>query len=613
MRIILFTTLLLQSLVTWAQPGVAPEREIDGKRYYVHKVEAGNTLWGLQQMYGVKAEKIMDANPELASGLKTGQTVLIPIVGEEASTPQEAVTSDYKVKKGETLYGLSRKFDTTVDELIRLNPELANSTLQKGQKIKVPGVVEDNDPEDNDPGPDVNNVAIDSVPNPFIVDTIQTIDGDSHQVSVRFNDSIVHHKVLAHETMYSISKRFMVSIETIMKENKLSTTRLSEGQVLKIPIKKERIEKLVIKPVPDKYDPNGTDSIQFEVKDRYKIAVILPFFLEHGAGYSEYVSDVSTQFYMGSLMAIDTLKKMGLNADVQYYDSKRDSATVMKILNTPGFENTDLIIGPLFANTQALVAEFCKQHAIRMVVPVSAETSIMEGNRLVYSSVPSSITLMEELGAYVASHHQKDRVILVKPTKKEDMPLYEAFRDSYNNAEVKGTKAALNETTMDGMKNYMTRNTNTVIIMPTDNRYNAEKLVSEVSRSDFRCKKDGIYIYGTKEWLDFTGIHNSYKNEYNFRHASPNFADYYTDLMIEVNKGYRARYKTDMSKMAVQGYDVMLYACSQFYLNNAPVNLLMNNFDFLQVHAADGYENRHIFVLEQEDYELVNADQLKND
>ena len=611
MRIILFTTLLLQSLASWAQPGVAPEREIEGKRYYVHKVEAGNTLWGLQQMYGVKAEKIMESNPELASGLKTGQTVLIPIPGDATTAQQEAVTSEYKVKKGETLYGLSRKFNTTVDELIRLNPELASSTLQKGQRIQVPGVFEDNDTEEDDA--DTANVVVDNVPNPFIVDTIQTLDGDSHQVSVRFNDSIVHHKVLAHETMYNISKRFMVSIETIMKENNLSSTRLSEGQVLKIPIKKERIEKLVIKPVPDKYDPNGTDSIIFEEKDRYKIAVIMPFFLEHGKGYSEYLSDVSTQFYMGSLMAIDTLKKLGLNADVQYYDSKRDSATVLKILNTPGFENTDLIIGPLLPNTQGLVADFCKKHSIRLMVPVTVETSILQENRLVYSAVPSSITLIEELGDYVAKHHQKDRVILVKPTKQEDMPLYEAFRDAYNGAEVTGAKAALNETTMDGMKNYMTNKSNTVIVMPTDNRHNAEKFVSEVSRSDFRCKKNGIYIYGTKEWLDFTGIHNSYKNEYNFRHASPNHLDYYTDLMIEVNQGYRTRYKTDMSKMAVQGYDVMLYSCALFFLDGKPVHLLMNDFDIRQVDSADGYENRHIFVLEQEDYELVNADELKND
>ncbi|PWL30364.1 MAG: hypothetical protein DCO96_05120 [Fluviicola sp. XM-24bin1] len=609
MRYILLTTLFLQCTLSWAQPGVSPEREVDGKRYWVHQVEAGNTLWGLQQMFGVQANKIMDANPALSEGLKTGQTVLIPIPGETASQPTPTVeTSNYKVKRGETLYGLSRKFNTTVDELIRLNPVLAESSLQKGQIIKVPGEVEepvtvvDPDPIDN------NNV-----PNPFVMDTVKVDEETSQVVQVEFNDSIVEHKVLAHETMYSISKRFMVPIETILKENGLSSTSLSEGQVLRIPLKQERINKMTIKPVPDKYDPDGSDPIEFEIKDRYKIAVFLPFFLEHSKGYSKYVSDASTQFYMGMMMAIDTLESMGMNADIHYFDTKRDSATVMKALNSPEFANTDLVIGPFFPNTQKLIAEHCKQNAIRMVVPVGSETAMLEGNRLVYAAIPSDITLMRRLGEYIANNHTTDRIMLVKPKKEEDMPLYEAFRDAYNNAETESPKAPLNETTEDGVKSFITKSANNIIIMPTNNRYHADKFVSTVSRSDFRARKNGIYIYGTKDWVDFESINDDFKNRYNFRYASSTFRDYYTDLMIEVNRSFRARYETDMGKFAVQGYDILLQMCSQFFLDNAPVSLLANRFDLQQISPADGYENVHIFVIEQEDYELVNTELLSDE
>ena len=607
MRIILITLLLFSSTGIFAQPGVAPEREVEGKRYYVHKVEAGNTLWGLQQMYGVKADLIMSTNPELSSGLKVGQSILIPIE-KSAAAPVQAVTSEYKVKRGETLYGLSRKFNTTVDEIIRLNPILTESTLQKGQTITVPGLVESEG--DTDPV-EVLDPEVSPVPNPFVVDTVETVEGTSQEVRVNFSDSIVMHKVLPHETMYSISKRFMVPIETIIKENKLSSTSLSQGQVLKIRVKQERIEKLEIKPVPEVYNPKGTDPIEFEVKDRYKVAVILPFFLQHSKGYSEYVSDVSAQFYMGSILALDTLKAMGLNADVQYYDSRRDSAAIMEILNNPDFKNTDLVIGPLFPNTQKLVAKYCNDNAIRMITPVTAETSILEGNRVVYSAVPSAITLMNGLGKYVASNHKTNRIILVKPTKEEDMPLYEAFRDSYNRAEVTGSKAALNETTMEGMKNLMTKSSDNIFIMPTNSRYNAAKFISEVSRSDFRAKKGGIVIYGTKDWVEYTDIHNAYKNEYNFRFAGPNFIDYFSPEMIEMNKLYRKMYSTDMAKMAVQGYDIMLYACSAFFLDGKPVNLLMNAFELEQVSEGDGFENQHFFIVEQEDFELINADAPK--
>lgn len=610
MRYILLTTLFLQCALSWAQPGVSPEREIDGKRFYVHKVEAGNTLWGLQQLYGVQADKIMAANPVLSDGLKTGQSILIPIPGETVSQPVATPvteTKKYKVKKGETLYGLSRKFNTTVDELIQLNPVLSESSLQKGQTIMVPGMEEVVNPNDTAVVDPVDPI---DTPNPFVMDTVKVDEETSEVVKVEFNDSIVEHKVLAHETMYSISKRFMVPIETILKENRLSSTSLSEGQVLKIPLMQERIDKLTIKPVPPKYNPNGSDPIEFEAKERYKIAVFLPFFLEHGKGYSKYISDASTQFYMGTMMAIDTLQAMGLNADIQYFDTKRDSAAVLKVLNSVAFENTDLVIGPFFPKTQKLIAEHCKQNAIRMVVPVGSDASILEGNRLVYAAIPSDITVMRELGEYVAQNHTSDRVLLVKPKKEEDMPLYEAFRDAYNGAETEVAKAALNETTEESMKNLMTRNSDNIIIMPTNNRYHADKFVSTVSRSDFRARKNGIYIYGTKDWVDFESINNDFKNKYNFRYASSTFRDYYTESMVSINRAFRERYETDMGKFAVQGYDILLEMGAHFFLEETPVNLLANRFNLQQISPSDGYENSEIFVIEQEDYELVNTEFL---
>ena len=95
-------------------------------------------MYGLQRTYGVAIEDIVKANSgELDGGLKVGQEIKIP-VAEELTEVEVVETSDYKVKGGETLYGISRKFNTTVDELIKLNPGVENG-ISKGQIIKVPG------------------------------------------------------------------------------------------------------------------------------------------------------------------------------------------------------------------------------------------------------------------------------------------------------------------------------------------------------------------------------------------------------------------------------------------------------------------------------------------
>jgi LysM repeat protein len=593
MRKILILLVLLNSFGLFAQPGVSPKKEINGEMFYVHKVEAGNTLWGLQQMYGVKADLIMQSNPELNEGLKVGQEVLIPIPNYVKPLPKSI---EYKVKRGETLYGLSRKFNTTVDELIQLNPVLSEEGLKKGQIIQVPGeeIAEVVDPVDE------------TIPNPFVTDTISSENGQETTI-VEFNDSIVNHTVLAHETMYSISRRFMVSIDKIMKTNNLTSTSLKEGQVLVIPIKQERIKKLIVKPVPELYDPNSSEPLEFEEKERYNVAMILPFHLDYGPGYSSYVSKLATQFYMGASVALDSLKSMGLNADVSFYDSKNDSTAVKELLNSGKMNGVDLIIGPFFPGTQKVVADYCRLNKIRMVCPVASSADLLEENRLVYATVPSNITIVKGLAKQVLVNNSADNIILIKSTKKSDLPLYEAFRDSFKNSPVTGKRPNLVESTLDGMKNYIRRDAKNVFVVPTVDKYMAAKFMSTLSKSEFRSRKDNIYVYGMKEWVDFTDVNNLYKNKYHFHFASPNFVDYYTDEMIEINKGFREVYKVDFAKMSVQAYDVTMFYCSSFFLNNSNPNLLMNDFNMVQLSELDGFENSNVFVIEQEEYELINT------
>ena len=235
-----------------AQPGVAKVVEKNGKKYYEHTVEEGNTLWGLQRMYGVSVEDIVAANPELKNGLKKDQKVLIPMTKESI---QKIPTEDYKVKKDETLYGLSRTFGITIDDLMMLNPELKDSALEKGQVIKIPVQEKGSEPVEPISRPEKVEP---KTPNPFVLDTIVKEDGSEEQVSFQFSDSTIRHLVMSHETLYKVSKRFMVPVEEIMRINGLTSTNIKEGQILIIPVKQERVERLEIKKVPVDRDPDRT-------------------------------------------------------------------------------------------------------------------------------------------------------------------------------------------------------------------------------------------------------------------------------------------------------------------------------------------------------------------
>jgi len=598
MQRILIIFFLLTSSVAICQPNVADKVTVDGKNYYEHIVEPGNTLWGLQKMYGVSTEQIMTSNPVLSNGLKVGQKILIPT--NEVGSPKEIQTIEYKVKKKETLYGLSKKFNLSVDELITLNPELANG-LQKGQVIKVPGSQEKVEEVIEE-----IEVEVPTTNNPFVVDTIVRTDDVQEEVVISFSDSTVKHVVLAHETMYSISKRFMISISELMKINGLKSTSVKEGQVLIIPVKNEKIERVEIKDVPAEYDPEGDDSLSFEKKEMYNIAIMLPLHLDYGDNYSKYVSNLATQFYMGAKLAIDSLEELGLNAKIHVFDTKNDSLIIAQLFEKEVFSEMDLIIGPLMKKEIYQVAEFCKENKIRMVCPVSSDAKVLEGNRLIYSSVASNITLMKGLATYLNSMSSSDNIILVKPKDEKSIPYYDAFREAYKSI-VTSSSPPLVETTIENFNSHIRRKAKSRFVVPSTDKTTAMKFMNNLNRSSFRSNPGGLFVYGMKEWVKFTDINNIYKNRYNFHYPSSNHLDYYEDKVVDVNKWYRSAYKTDLPKMAVQGYDVLFHFCSEFFLEEFNPTLLMNEFDMKQISPSDGYENSNVFIIEQEEFELVRA------
>ena len=56
---------------------------INGAKYYVHTVKAGETLYSLSKIYGVDLESITKHNPSAIDGLKLDQTLKIPVLQEQ--------------------------------------------------------------------------------------------------------------------------------------------------------------------------------------------------------------------------------------------------------------------------------------------------------------------------------------------------------------------------------------------------------------------------------------------------------------------------------------------------------------------------------------------------
>ena len=162
-----------------------------------HKVGDGETMWDISQKYAIKINSLYKKNL-MTPGTEPKAGVVLQLQSKaesrpdtgrvEISKPQE--NEYHTVGAGETLYSISRIYGLKVEELIAMN-SISNNQIQPGQRLLVKKTQSE---------------------------TLNTI----------------KHTVQAGETLYSISRRYNVTVDSIKTNNKLKSDTLQSGQVLEI-------------------------------------------------------------------------------------------------------------------------------------------------------------------------------------------------------------------------------------------------------------------------------------------------------------------------------------------------------------------------------------------
>ena len=106
-----------------------------------HIVQKGETLYSLSRTYGTTVQAICAANGIAdGSSVRAGQKLTIPDTKQAAATEhRQAADGSYTVEKGDTWYGIARRFGTNVSKLYELNGVDSTATLKVGQTVIVPG------------------------------------------------------------------------------------------------------------------------------------------------------------------------------------------------------------------------------------------------------------------------------------------------------------------------------------------------------------------------------------------------------------------------------------------------------------------------------------------
>lgn len=207
-----------------------------GSNYYT--VKKGDSLWSISRKLGVTVAELKQANNLSSNLLSVGQNLIIPGAKET-----ETDYGEYVVKSGDTLYAIAKKFNTSVDNLKSIN-NIVTDSLAIGQIIKVP--TQESESTENiyivKKGDSLYsiaksyNVSVDELKNKNNLKSNTLSIGQKLFIpNVNSSQENEVYTVKKGDSLYSIANRYKTTVDAIMKLNNLSTTALSIGQKLLLP------------------------------------------------------------------------------------------------------------------------------------------------------------------------------------------------------------------------------------------------------------------------------------------------------------------------------------------------------------------------------------------
>ena len=156
-------------------------------------VKVGDTLYGISNQFGVSVIELANINNVDAQNLQVGQVLTIP--NSSGTNPNNMFM--YTVQKGDSLYKIAMKYNTTVNDIVSLN-NLKSTNLTIGEVLRIP----------------------------------ETYTKEEDMILPEY----INYTVKKGDTLYSIALNNNISVDAIKKDNSLTSNNLNVGQVLKIRI-----------------------------------------------------------------------------------------------------------------------------------------------------------------------------------------------------------------------------------------------------------------------------------------------------------------------------------------------------------------------------------------
>ena len=549
-RLLIILPFIFCTLTLFSQVEVSTEKAIiNGTKYYIHTVGSGQTLYSISKAYGVTIDDIQSANTELGTGLKLGQVIYIPIV-------EDGKYIAYKVKPGDTLYSLLRKYKISESEFYELNTNLKkDKPLKVGEEIKFPSQI--------------------------VTDKVEDIERDTI--------NYIYHLVEKGETLYRISKEYNVKVYDILEINsEIENRNIKPGMVIKIPKKPEELmseRDLIIDSLANiNYGINSksSDTIPMDTvkgmcdsvnwysygKD-LEIAILFPFeananmvnlYNQDKANRKQRINDLSREviaFYGGCLIALEKFKNTDVNIKINVYDIGRNNNALAELIKDKQLQTSDLIIGPVFKGQIEYLNDNLGNSNATIILPFVNDEEIVRKYPNNIMLRPSETRFREAVADY-ASSYQDPNILIIQNSGQESINMAAEYQNLLSKKNKNSNSVKIinyNGKELVSLKSVIDKNKENIFI----STINDEASITQMFTNLFPFKDYNMTFIGNIPIINYETIDPSYYSRVKFSYYSHTNIDYNSDDLQAFLNNFRESFLFEPDQSAFLGYDVINY------------------------------------------------------
>lgn len=379
-----------------------PEKQVEGIIFKKHRTKSKETLYSVAKKYKVTVDAIKEHNEFLnIDPLRKGDIIRIPLpsnkvvrkIGGNKSkatpvviAPSAQSTKFYTIQPKDTRYGVARKFGITIPEMENMNPNLGEG-FPIGQQILV------------------------SSKEAFAESAAEAASNPAYEL----------YEVLPKETLYSLGRRYKISVDSIGVLNPNVKEGLKSGMVLRMP----NIGSAGLVLAGDEPMIMDLESNIRNPKTK-NIAIMLPFSI-NGVDFSDEekvkehlgkskVVRLTVDFYSGALMAVDKAKKKGISSHIEVCDTQKSDKQVVKLISQKDLKSYDAIIGPLYPKNVEKAASVLSSNNVPVLSPISNK-ELKSSYANVYQTLPSANVLEDKMIAHVKKDTLAKNIIIIADSK----------------------------------------------------------------------------------------------------------------------------------------------------------------------------------------------------